>query len=892
MTSASTAFAEGAKASPRAAHEDTPAIFPQKLVYRTIFGLASVALAFSSAVTWLQGATSGNLPILLLAILTTLLVWGLLERFNTIPRWLELITFTVLTGVFFGYFSRTVLLVASSSDITTVPLVVRQVDWYIWTPLLYVVTHLLFAQRQALRWCGLFFVLNLLIGLAGFALMRQRGAWQADMLTQLATFVDFQLVSLIFIGLTHYVRRSAEQILAREHDDRRRAHVHYQMMFEHTPVALWEEDLSAVYEELQRLQASGVDLAEHLRSEAELERLFNLIRVRHANQLAQAYWRSLAAPAKEAYTVSDHDRYMWYLGLLSIAQGRHQFRVSDPLSADNYADNYGMRFEPNEVTADVSWQVLESDVPFARVLVSRVDLSHVRRAEAERDEERRLLHTLVNALPDYVFAIDTDTRITLANQAVADVLDCTPQQLTNKRYDEVLPQSVADALTEYDAEVFAGKTLIGKERNFNGRFFLTNCVPLISERGQVTGAVIASRDISELKANEEAVRRSEALLQRAQRLAKIGNWHLDTSTGKLEWSEETFRIFGRKPSEGMPMLEEYYQYLPEEDRSKSRRAIQEAIDHGQPYEVDHTIIRRDGQAVHVHSRRERAEVASDGRVCLYGTIQDISDRKRLESQLSERNSRLEAAVAQAHEANQAREMFVSNITHELRTPLNTISGFSQLLEIEKISQEKMNNPEYVSSLVDGLRRIRNASELLNELVTELVIMASARNNPEGIDIDWEDVPIVTLVREACSMVIPQAREQGVTIHVDVPPVDMRPFVRGDARKLQQIMLNLLTNAIKYNKRSGSVEVRVSCHGNQVQIAVEDSGRGMSVEQRERLFTPFERLGVQGTDIPGRGLGLALAQTYAKAMQTEITVASELGKGSRFALLLQRVAAPD
>lgn len=885
MTSASTGFAERAEALPQISHEDAPSIFPRKLVYRTIFGLASVALAFSSVVTWLQGATSGNLPYLVVATLISLLVWGLLERFGNIPRWLELTTFAVLVGVFFGYFSRTVLVVASSSDITTVLLVVRQVDWYIWTPLLYIVTHLLFAQRQALRWCGLFFVLNLLIGLAGFALVRQRGAWRSDMLTQLATFVDFQLVSLIFIGLTHYVRRSAERILADEHDERRRVYAHYQTMFEHTPVALWEEDLSAVYEALQQLQQAGVNLAEHLRDPEELKRLFALIRVRHANQAAQTYWRSID---QERYTVSEHDRYMWYLGLLSIAQGRRQFRVSDPLCDDSY----GMRFAPDEMSADISWQVLESDVPFARVLVSRVDLTPVRRVEAKLGKERRLLHTLVNALPDYVFAIDTDTRITLANQAIADTLGYTQAQMVGKCYDEVLPQPVVNALQEYDDEVFAGKTLIGKERNFNGRYFLTNRVPLFSERGEVTGAVIASRDITQLKENQEAVRRSEALLQRAQRLAKIGNWRLDTSTGQLEWSEETFRIFGRKPSEGMPTLEEYYQYLPEEDRPKAQKAIQEAVANGQSYDVDHTIIRRDGQAVHVHQRRERAEIASDGTVYLYGTIQDISDRKRLESQLSERNSRLEAAVAQAREANYARELFVSNITHELRTPLNTIVGFSQLLELEEISQDKMHDPDYANSLIDGLRRIRNASELLNDLVTELVIMASARDNPESIELDWEDVPIVTLVREACSMVVPQAREHGVKMHVDVPPVEVRPYVRADPRKLQQIMLNLLTNAIKYNKRGGSVWAQVSCHGNQVQIAVEDSGRGMSSEQRERLFVPFERLGVQGTDIPGRGLGLALAQTYAKAMQTEITVASELGRGSRFALLLQQVAAPD
>jgi PAS domain S-box-containing protein len=456
----------------------------------------------------------------------------------------------------------------------------------------------------------------------------------------------------------------------------------------------------------------------------------------------------------------------------------------------------------------------------------------------------------------------------------------------------VFPQHIADALKENEDEVFAGKSFVGKERNLNGRYFLTNCVPLISEQSDVTGAVIASRDITTLKENEEAVRRSEALLQRAQRLAKIGNWRLNTSTGQLEWSDETFRIFGRKPSEGMPTIEAYYQYLPEEDRPKAHKTIQVAIAHGQPYDVDHTIICRDGQVVYVHQRREHAEVASDGTVYLYGTIQDISERKRLEIQLNERNSRLETAVQHAREANQARELFIANITHELRTPLNTIVGFAQLLELEEMSQEKMHDPEYVNTLIDALRRIRNASKLLDDLFSELIMMASARDNPESVHIDWKDVPIVTLVREACSMVMPQTREHSVSLNIDVPPVEVRPYVRADERKLQQIMLNLLTNAIKYNKHRGNVQVRVSCHGDQVRVAVTDTGLGIAVEQQERIFTPFERLGIQGTEIPGRGLGLALANTYAQAMQTEITVESNPGSGSCFALLLQRVVVAD
>jgi signal transduction histidine kinase len=303
-------------------------------------------------------------------------------------------------------------------------------------------------------------------------------------------------------------------------------------------------------------------------------------------------------------------------------------------------------------------------------------------------------------------------------------------------------------------------------------------------------------------------------------------------------------------------------------------------------------MRRNGHIVHVHSRREQAEVASDGTVYLYGTIQDISDRKHLETELNERNSRLETAVQHAQNANQAREMFIANITHELRTPLNTIRGFAQLLELEEISQDKLDDPAFVTSMIDALQRIRSASEMLNGLVEELILMASARRNPESVQIDWENVSVVTLVRETCSMVIPQTREHKVTLHVDVPPVEVRPFVWADARKLQQVILNLLTNAIKYNQRGGNVWARVSCHGDKVRIAIEDNGRGISAEQLERLFMPFERLGIQATDIPGRGLGLALAKAYVDAMQAKIEVISEPRQGSSFAVILQRTAVPD
>jgi PAS domain S-box-containing protein len=912
-----------------------PAAFPKKRVYRIVFGLSAVALLFSAVKTLFISTSSPAVAVFMfLPALTALALLAVLERRGALPRVLELTVFGISITAFFGYFSYS-MLVATPVDGGNVRLIVRQIDWFIWTPLLYATTSLLFQQRQALRWCAVFYVLNTGIGLMSYVVTAQRG-----MPSNLATFVDFQFVSIIVISLTYFVRDTAERLVVREKAHRRQLEQRYRILFDHSPVALWEEDLSAVYTDLKYLQATGVNLAEHLCDQAELRRLFKLIRLYNVNHEALRYlhktqrsktpssWtsapisyssgashssktKSSSSPSsfhnKHAHELTEDDLasvqaervlkgygyYQWYLGLLSLSDDERYFEGNQRHPNDRYKDTFNVK--ESDSTSVIYWQVLDSSVPFARVLVSRVDLQPLRAAEADLAGERLLLRTLIDALPDLVIALDTQQRITLANKAVAELTGQPTADLKHKTYQEVMGAQAAASLERTSAHVLTGIPVLAEASTIDGRHMLTNHVPLVNDANEISGMVVASRDISDLRESERQVREKRALLTRAQRLAKLGNWRLNTTTGQLEWSDETFHIVGRELAEGMPTIDEYYTYLPPEDRERARQAVQEAVTRGQPYQVDHRVMRPDGTIVHVHSRREAADVAKDGTIYLMGTIQDISDRKVLELELNERNYELNQAVDEARAANQARDRFIASISHELRTPLNAIAGFAQLLKLEHPSAPT-DAPDLPNSWLADLDRILGAAKLLGGIIDDMIFIAHGKDGYSS-SLNWQDVPLAALVKETCELLQHAAVQAELHLHVDVPlrastteltasNHDIPLTLRADAYKLKQVLLNLLNNAIKYNVSGGQVWVRVVRRTpDTLGILIEDTGRGIAPEQLEHLFTPFERLGVESSAIPGHGLGLSLSKAFVEAMGGHIEVRSELGKGSCFEVVL-------
>src|SRR6202167_5879343 len=250
---------------------------------------------------------------------------------------------------------------------------------------------------------------------------------------------------------------------------------------------------------------------------------------------------------------------------------------------------------------------------------------------------------------------------------------------------------------------------------------------------------------------------------------------------------------------------------------------------------------------------------------------------RAEALLARRTMELTAARDTAMRATQAKNSFLSSTSHELRTPLNSILGFAQLLQMSELSEEDS----------DGVERILGAGRHLLALINELIDIAPIESGDLGLSV--EPVLVRPVIEESCALMAPIAAGRSIRIIRDCEHPALAVF--ADRQRLSQVLVNLISNAVKYNHRNGSITVSCQEDGTgQVSIVVTDTGPGLSPENVERIFIPFERLGAEQTAVEGTGIGLPLARALTEAMRGELTAASVLGQGSAFTVRLPRV--PD
>jgi PAS domain S-box-containing protein len=249
------------------------------------------------------------------------------------------------------------------------------------------------------------------------------------------------------------------------------------------------------------------------------------------------------------------------------------------------------------------------------------------------------------------------------------------------------------------------------------------------------------------------------------------------------------------------------------------------------------------------------------------TYNDVSERLRIE-----------AALKQAEAADRAKSEFLSRMSHELRTPLNAVLGFAQLLQIDELAPNQQEAVDHI------LRAGHHLLGLLNE-VLDLERITSGR-----LDVYLQPISAMPVVQEAVELAQPLAVASGIAI--DVRSMRDGPvFVLGDDQRLRQVLLNLITNGIKFNRSHGRVTVTVHVVQDAFVIRVADTGPGIAPDDFDRIFTPFERLDADRRGIDGAGVGLALAKRLTEAMGGAIGVESSPGEGSTFFLVL-RVSDPD
>ena len=229
-----------------------------------------------------------------------------------------------------------------------------------------------------------------------------------------------------------------------------------------------------------------------------------------------------------------------------------------------------------------------------------------------------------------------------------------------------------------------------------------------------------------------------------------------------------------------------------------------------------------------------------------------------------------AARREAERATRAKSEFLSSMSHELRTPLNSVLGFAQMLEFNPDDPLAKQQKFATDHILSGGRHLL---ELINE-VLDLAKIESGK-----LELAIEDVELERIFSSCCDLIDPMAEKYSITINV---PTTANVVVRADETRINQVLLNLMSNAIKYNRDNGSVTVSYApAPNNMVHISVTDTGEGISEAQIELLFEPFARLGMENSNIEGTGIGLTITKRLVEAMGGRIGVESEVGTGTTF-----------
>ena len=393
--------------------------------------------------------------------------------------------------------------------------------------------------------------------------------------------------------------------------------------------------------------------------------------------------------------------------------------------------------------------------------------------------------------------------------------------------------------------------------------------------GETIGIHGANQDITDRKRAEVALRTSE------QRLAKalhVNQQVLDKSLDMVctidaaglftSVSAACERLLGYTPAEmiGRPFLD----FILEDDRASTTVAAAQLPTGRELHDFENRYVRKDGSALTISWSASWSEedqsIFCVGRDC---TVRKLAEEAHAGRLIAER-------------ANLAKSEFLSRMSHELRTPMNAILGFAQVLETEDdLSAEHL----------DSVKHILKGGAHLLKLINEVLDITSIESG--NMTISPEVIALPGLLGETVSLLRPLSAEFGVRLSV-LPGGDAPRHVRADRQRLKQVLLNLVGNAIKYNRPNGTVTVRyhaVDGASARTRISVTDTGAGLDAAKLCGLFQPFERLGAEQTQIEGTGLGLVLAKRMIEHMHGTLGVESVLGEGSTFWIELPTAEPP-
>lgn len=538
------------------------------------------------------------------------------------------------------------------------------------------------------------------------------------------------------------------------------------------------------------------------------------------------------------------------------------------------------------------------------------DITERRKAEEALQASEVRLRTALENMTGGLFMYDKDLNVQVMSPNFLEMYEVPPDMVVEgKSIIEVLrfraergdfgPGNPKSLVEKRIQEIRNPEAVTVEDRLPSGRIVELYRAPMVD--GGIVGVF---NDITERKQVEQELIASQARLLKAQKIARVGDWSRNLETGRSSWSDEMYRIFGCDPETFKLTYKNIAGMFHPDDLKVVESSLEKATSNRKTHSLEYRIIRSDGEIRWVHVNALPAFNEKGEPVSISGTLQDITELRRAESALKEsetrlkfqveeltlREARLEALgmklIALAEEAamvrddldilNQQKDKFFSIIAHDLRGPFNALLGFSEILATQGASLEREKVTEYGTLVHDAGQR---TFALLEDLLDW------SRLQMGRMEFDPQSYELGKAIKETLAIFKAAAAEKNLLLKMDDCPA---LTASADKRMVDTILRNLISNAIKFTDRKGTVSVSATAHPTEksIEVAVTDTGVGMSSGRLARLFRIDESSSTKGTEGEnGTGLGLHLCKELVEIHGGEISVASAINEGTtvRFTL---------
>lgn len=392
----------------------------------------------------------------------------------------------------------------------------------------------------------------------------------------------------------------------------------------------------------------------------------------------------------------------------------------------------------------------------------------------------------------------------------------------------------------------------------------------LSDDGQVTHVFGICQDVTERVRQQQALEQRERELLHAQQIARMGHWRLAVDTGELELSQGCRSLLGVQPGQEDLSWQRYLVRIHPDDRPEVIEKLDACIAAGGAGRWEYRV-RTFHEEERIMAVEGQCEFDAVGNViAMFGIIQDVTEQRLLQQ-------KLRAAKEAAEAASRAKSTFLATMSHELRTPLNAVIGFSDILASETLGP--LSNERYREYAEDIHRSGQHLLELIND------VLDTARIEAGQVVLQTGPVDMEALAAEAVRLLHHQADAAGLNLDLVLPaPV---PLIRADLRRLRQVLINLLGNAIKFTPAGGRISLEVAGGTGAVELIVADTGVGIPPERIHDLAKPFTQVGenVLSRRHTGSGLGLYISRSLVELHGGTLRIESTLGAGTRVTVRL-------